>query len=99
MNVAIVMIRIGAAVATTLPSPVSPITRAASVETPAASAPATRKIRNATTTFGRNAQTVAMNELSASIPSAVAASEIAARKIAQKASVPTSFDGRDVTRE
>jgi hypothetical protein len=53
MNVAIVITRIGAAVATILPVGVSPISLVASVATPAEIAPATRKITNAAITFGR----------------------------------------------
>ena len=52
MNVAIVAARIGAAVATTLPVGVSPMSRVASVATPAEIAPATRKIASAAITFG-----------------------------------------------
>jgi phosphosulfolactate phosphohydrolase-like enzyme len=53
MNVAIAMIRIGAAVVTNLPVGVSPIVLFASATTAVETAPATRKIRTAAITWGR----------------------------------------------
>jgi hypothetical protein len=69
-----------------------------SVETPAAKAPAIRKIRSAAITFGMYAQTAPTKAVSAAIPSTEAAIEIAPRKIAQNVIVPRRRDGCGTTR-
>src|SRR5215218_9539137 len=93
MNVAIVITRIGAAVATILPSGVSPMKRVATAETPAATAPATRKMSTAAMTFGRYAYTAATKSVSAFTPSTDTASDSAPRNTAQNVNEPTRRDG------
>src|SRR3954453_22446180 len=93
MNVAIVSTSTGTAVATILPSAVSPIVRWTSATTPPAMALATRKINTAASTFGREAQIAPPNPVNAATPSTDAASEIAPRRTAQNTIRPTSHEG------
>src|ERR671912_2181108 len=94
MNVAIAITSTGTTEPTTLPVGVSPIVRATSPPTAAATMPATTKINTATMMLGIYAPIAATKLFSAGIPNWDTAIATAPKNKNQNASVPISVEGR-----